>query len=203
MKTALVVIDVQKGMFADPDLPPYEGEAVVGRIAALIERARAEGAPIYFVQHDGGPSHPFHEGKPGFAFHERIAPRGSDDVTVKNHGSAFKNTDLDAKLRKAGVEQLVIAGMQSEYCVDSAVRGAVERGYQGDPRKGLPFDLRHKGSQSWRDRGSRKRDARRQLRRVEDSRRNQVQVMRLPSPVIAGPLSRRSMASFSKFVGNR
>lgn len=127
---ALIVIDVQKAMFANPDIQPYDGEAVVERIARLIARARRSDVPVYFVQHDGGPDDPFHQGKPGFPFHDKLAPLATDDVTVKHHGSAFNSTDFDAKLRRAGVDQLVITGMQSEYCVDSAVRGAVERGYK-------------------------------------------------------------------------
>jgi nicotinamidase-related amidase len=129
MKRALVVIDVQKGMFLEPGLAPLDGEAVVERIAGLIARARESATPVFFIQHDGGLQSPFHPGKPGFAFHEKLAPRPDDDVTVKRYGSAFKETDLDAKLKEAGIGTLIICGMQSEYCVDSAVRGAAERGY--------------------------------------------------------------------------
>jgi nicotinamidase-related amidase len=129
MTKALVVIDVQKGMFANEKSLPFDGEAVVGRIAGLIEKARGQGAPVFFVQHDGGASHPFHPGKPGFAFHDKLTPQPGDDVTVKTKSSAFHGTDLDAKLKRAGVSQLVITGMQSEYCVTSAIRGAYERGY--------------------------------------------------------------------------
>lgn len=127
MTTALIVIDVQKAMF---DFAPYQGEAVVDRIAALVARAREAAAPVFFVQHDGGPGDPFEAGGPGFPFHDKLTPRPDDDVTVKNHGSAFNRTDLDAKLKRAGADTLVICGMQSEYCVDAAVRGAVERGYR-------------------------------------------------------------------------
>lgn len=130
MSKALVVIDVQKGMFGMPDLQPYEGEAVVDRIAELIVRARDARVPIYFVQHDGGPDDNFHPGKPGFPFHAKLTPRTGDNVTVKHHGSAFHDTDLDAKLRKAGIDGLVMCGMQSEYCVDAAVRSAHEHGYK-------------------------------------------------------------------------
>jgi nicotinamidase-related amidase len=130
MATALVVIDVQKGMFAFAGTPPYDGEAVVDRIAALIAKARAANAPVFFVQHDGGPNDPLHRGKPGFAFHDKLAPEPDDDVTVKQRSSAFHGTDFDAKLQRAGISHLVICGMQSEYCVDSAVRGAAERGYR-------------------------------------------------------------------------
>ena len=129
MTQALVVIDVQRGMFQFPDYPPHDGEGTVGRIAGLIAAARQAGAPVFFVQHDGGPESPLHPGLPGFPFHDKLTPQPGDDVTVKVRGSAFHGTDFDAKLKAAGVERLVIAGMQSEYCVDAAVRGAVERGY--------------------------------------------------------------------------
>ena len=131
MATALIVIDVQKGMWAHPDHPPYDGDGVVARIAQLIAKARAAGAPVFYVQHHGEEDgHPFKPGLPGFPFHDAIAPQPGDDVTVKHHSSAFHGTDLDAKLKRAGVDHLVITGMQSEYCVDSAVRGAYERGYK-------------------------------------------------------------------------
>jgi nicotinamidase-related amidase len=129
MTKALVVIDVQKAMFADPALPPYEGEAVVARIRKLIERAREAGVRVFFVQHQGEGDDPLQPGLPGFPFHDALAPRPDDDVTVKRRSSAFHDTDLDAKLRQADVDHLVVTGMQSEFCVDSAVRGAVERGY--------------------------------------------------------------------------
>lgn len=131
MTTALVIIDVQKGMFGGtPGGSPHDGEGVVDRIAGLISRARAAGTPVYYVQHNGGSSHPFHPGSPSFPFHDKLAPRSGDDVTVKQQSSAFHGTEFDAKLRKAGIDHLVVTGMQSEYCVDSAVRGAVERGYK-------------------------------------------------------------------------
>ena len=130
MTKALVVIDVQKATFQIPEFVPLDGEAVVDRIAALIAAAREAGTPVFFVQHDGRPSDPFHPGKPGFPFHDKLTPRAADDVTVKHRGSAFNGTDFDAKLKAASIDTLVICGMQSEYCVDSAVRGAVERGYK-------------------------------------------------------------------------
>ncbi|HEY4125435.1 MAG TPA: cysteine hydrolase family protein [Rhizomicrobium sp.] len=130
MTKALVVIDHQKAMFSNPNMLPYDGEAVTDRITALIAAARDTGTPIFFVQHDGGPEDDFHPGKPGYPFHDKIAPRAGEDVTVKTKSSAFHGTDFDAKLRHAGIDHLVITGMQSEYCVTSAIRGACERGYK-------------------------------------------------------------------------
>jgi nicotinamidase-related amidase len=130
MGSALVVIDHQKVMFENPNLQPFDGAPVTERIAALIATARALGIPIFFVQHDGGPNSAFHPAKPAFAFHDKVAPLPGEDVTVKTKSSAFHGTDFDAKLKRAGIDHLVITGMQSEYCVTSAVRGAYERGYR-------------------------------------------------------------------------
>jgi nicotinamidase-related amidase len=129
MSKALVVIDVQKAMFEDPASQPFDGEAVVDRIAGLIAKARMQGTPVFFVQHDGGSADSFGAGRPGFPFHDKLTPQPGDDVTVKTKSSAFHGTDLDAKLKRAGIDQLIITGMQSEYCVTSAIRGAYERGY--------------------------------------------------------------------------
>jgi nicotinamidase-related amidase len=130
MSKALVVIDHQKAMFSNPSMLPYDGEAVTDRIAALLVAARKTGTPVFFVQHDGGSEDDFHAGKPGYPFHDKITPRAGEDVTVKTKSSAFHGTDFDTKLKRAGIDHLVITGMQSEYCVTSAIRGAYERGYK-------------------------------------------------------------------------
>jgi nicotinamidase-related amidase len=132
MSKALVVIDVQKGMWGNPDYPPYDDRGVLERIAKLIAEARAAGAPVMYVQHHNldEPKHPFKPGLPGYPFHEKIEPEPGDDVTVKHKSSAFHATDLDAKLKARGVDHLVITGMQSEFCVNSTIRGAYERDYK-------------------------------------------------------------------------
>jgi len=132
MSKALVVIDVQKGMWENPDYPPYDDKGVLERIGSLIAKARAAGAPVMYVQHHNvdEPKHPFKPGLPGYPFHDAIAPMAGDDVTVKHKSSAFHGTDFDAKLKARGIDHLVITGMQSEFCVNSTIRGAYERDYK-------------------------------------------------------------------------
>lgn len=130
MSKALVVIDVQKIMFAIPNFQPHDGEAVVDRIAALVSKARASGTPVFFVQHHDPKGEHMKPGAPGFPFVDKLTPQPSDDVTVKTRSSAFHGTDFDARLKAAGIDHLIVTGMQSEYCVDSAIRGAYERGYK-------------------------------------------------------------------------
>jgi nicotinamidase-related amidase len=128
MTKALVIIDVQKIMWENPTHPPYDDEGVVTRIADLKERAKAAGAPVFWVQHRAGDK--MQPGQPGFDFDDRVAPGKDDNVTVKTKSSAFHGTDFDDRLKKAGVDHVVITGMQSEFCVNSAIRGAYERGYK-------------------------------------------------------------------------
>ena len=124
----LLVIDVQQAMFAATE--PYDGRAMLGRIANLISRARAAKAPLFYVQHDGGPGDSFDKNGPGFAYMPEVAPLPGDSVTVKTRSSAFYETALDLSLRAAGVDALVVCGLQTEYCVDTTVRSAFERGYR-------------------------------------------------------------------------
>jgi nicotinamidase-related amidase len=130
MKT-LLIIDVQQGMFSDPGMQPHDGEGVVARLAALLARARAERLPVFFVQHNGTePGHPLAEDGPGFPFRPELAPLAHETVIVKRQCGAFHDTDLEERLRAANVRHLVVGGMMSQYCVDTAVRSAFERGYQ-------------------------------------------------------------------------
>jgi nicotinamidase-related amidase len=124
-----MVVDVQQGMFTLPT-PLHRGEEVVNCIAGLLERARAAGAPVVHIQHDGGPGHVLAKGSPGWPHHPLVAPRTGEIVVEKRNSSAFHDTDLHRRLGEAGVDRLVIAGMQTEMCVDSACRGAKALNYR-------------------------------------------------------------------------
>src|SRR5690348_17723928 len=127
MTSALLVIDVQEGM---QPLSAHDGAGVVSRIASLLERARESDAKVVYVQHDGStePGHPLARGTPGHAIYHGIAPKSGEPVVVKTHCSAFQGTDLDARLKAMNIDHLIVCGMQTEYCVDTTVRAAYERG---------------------------------------------------------------------------
>ena len=129
MTTALLIIDLQQGMFtAGP--APHDGEAVLSRVAGLIERARAKGVPVLHVRHDGGAGDPLARGTPGFEIHPQVAPATGEPVFEKTECNAFHRTGLHDALRRLGVDRLVIAGMQSEYCIDTSCRAAHDLGYR-------------------------------------------------------------------------
>lgn len=127
---ALVVIDVQCGMFADPSMQPFEGEAVVERIAGLIARARQAGTAVIFVRHDGGEGDPLARGTAGFEIRPEIAPLPSEAVVEKRFCSAFQETAFAELLARREITRVTLCGMQTEYCVDTTCRAAFERGFE-------------------------------------------------------------------------
>lgn len=128
MATALLVIDLQRAMF-EGGQTPHDGDGVLVRVTGLIARARAEGVPLIFVQHDGGPGDELEHGRPGWEYHPAVAPAAGERVVEKTRCSAFYRTDLDRVLRDQGIERLVVAGMQTEYCIDTTCRAAHDLGY--------------------------------------------------------------------------
>jgi nicotinamidase-related amidase len=124
-----MLVDVQQGMFDLPS-PLHRGEEVVQRLAGLRARARREGVPVVHIQHDGGPGHVLAKGSAGWPHHPRVAPQPGELIIEKRHSSAFHDTELHRRLQDAGIDRLVIAGMQTEMCVDSACRGAAALDYR-------------------------------------------------------------------------
>jgi nicotinamidase-related amidase len=132
--TALVIIDVQCGILDDPQLArkPQTEQALsetVTRIAELIRRARSASVPILYVQHDGGPGHRLESGTPGWLIRPEIAPWPGETVVHKSSCDSFFGTTLQEELAARHIEQLVIAGCMTQYCVDTTVRRAVSLGY--------------------------------------------------------------------------
>jgi len=58
-----------------------------------------------------------------------IAPADDEIVIPKTSSSVFISTNIDYVLRNLGVKQLVISGMLTDQCVDSAVRDACDMSY--------------------------------------------------------------------------
>lgn len=128
-KTALLVIDVQLGMY-DPQYPVSHGDELLEKIQGLIGRARQAGAPVIFVQHAGGEGDPLHPQEPGWALHPGLGVQPGEPIIHKRYPDSFQETSLQAELQALDVHRLVICGIQTEYCVDTTCRRAFSMGYQ-------------------------------------------------------------------------
>lgn len=127
MPSALLIIDVQRGLF-DTAPRPHEADAVVDRINALAARARASGAPVVFIQHETA-SGALAQGSTGWQLEGRLQVQPGDLYVRKTTPDSFLRTELEPLLRKAGVQQLVVCGYASEFCVDTTVRRAAALGF--------------------------------------------------------------------------
>ncbi|MBK7217759.1 MAG: cysteine hydrolase [Candidatus Promineofilum sp.] len=128
MTIALLLIDAQVNMFA-PD-PVHDGPVVLSRLKELAGRARAAGVPVIFVRHNGGPDDPDAPHTPGWAIHPALAPAADEAIIDKHTPDAFHQTGLAGVLAERGIRRLVLAGMQTEYCIDTTTRRARSLGYE-------------------------------------------------------------------------
>jgi nicotinamidase-related amidase len=151
---ALVVVDVQRD-FGEPERIADYGlspealdvlDATVGRIAALVETARATGVPVVWVELGSDPDRPWRSsnwlhsgdynapmsaaepcivGTVGAQWY-RMNPAPGELRVVKRGYSGFLGTDLEPQLRAAGYDWLTIVGLTSECCVDATAQDAVQ-----------------------------------------------------------------------------
>ncbi len=132
--TALVVVDLQKGIVASPTVQPIEG--IVRQARALADAFRRHGLPVVLVNVAGGaPGRTEQPGNrpptsEGWAdlVPELDAQPGDHRVTKRTWG-AFTGTDLEAFLRSRNVTQVVLAGVATRAGVESTARHAHELGF--------------------------------------------------------------------------
>jgi nicotinamidase-related amidase len=124
---ALVVIDMQSGNFTSD--PVYKAADLLARTKNLIQKARVSKVPIIYVQNNGGRGDPDEYGTAGWKIHPSIAPAEEDILIQKTTPDAFHKTNLSETLESRSIRNVVVAGLQTEYCVDTTCRRAFSLGY--------------------------------------------------------------------------
>ncbi len=125
--SALVVIDVQRGWYLSTP-PPHDAGPTLDRINDLIDRARAAGRPVFFVQHGEAPD--YTPGTPGWELHPGLHREPADAVVPKTACDSFLATTLHHELRARRVETVAVCGAATEFCVDTTIRAAASLGYR-------------------------------------------------------------------------
>lgn len=127
-QTALLILDAQVNMLEGATAVHAAAE-LLAKVRGLISWARRSGATVVYVQNEGGPGDPDQPGTPGWEIHPDIAPRAGDVVIRKASPDAFEGTPLRSELQARGVKDLIIAGMQTELCINATCRSASRFGY--------------------------------------------------------------------------
>ena len=123
-RTALLVIDVQRAF----DLWEAAGRrrnnpGAAARVADLLAAFREARAPVFHVRHRGTrPGSSFLPDGLGYAAKDEAREAPGEPVVVKEVNSAFTGTDLEARLRAAGVRSVVVCGATTNHCVETTTR---------------------------------------------------------------------------------
>jgi nicotinamidase-related amidase len=127
LNTAVLVIDMQQGLCVGPDAA-HDCAGTIQRINAVTQRARAAGAPVIFIQHESRTGYLEH-GSADWQLADGLEVQAKDLRVRKTTPDAFLGTELHALLQERGVQELVVCGMHSEFCVDTTTRKALALGY--------------------------------------------------------------------------
>lgn len=146
-KQALIVVDVQNDFCPGGKLAVAHGDEVVAPLNELIEKFLQRGDPVYksrdwhppetkhFEKYGGTwPPHCVQNTK-GAEFHPQLKDDPRIHVISKGLGdtdcySAFDETDLAAQLRDEGVEELLVGGLATDYCVKATVLAGLKQGFK-------------------------------------------------------------------------
>ena len=127
MPVKLLVIDVQNAVYT-PAL--YAFDAFTENLTRLMQAARSTGTEVIFIRHDDGAGEPLSPGNAGFEIAAPFAPLSGERIFDKNVNSPFRSSGLTEYLRGCGEDTLMLAGLQTEYCVDAAVKCGFEHGFR-------------------------------------------------------------------------
>jgi nicotinamidase-related amidase len=149
-KTALIVVDLQKGIINSPFVHPVAG--VIERTCALLDAFRQRDLPVVLVNVAGGA--PGRTEQPrrystlpeGFSdLIPELDRQASDIVVTKRTWGAFASTDLEAQLKANGVTHVVVSGVATGTGVEATARQAYEQGFNVTLALDAMTDVRPEG----------------------------------------------------------
>lgn len=118
----LLVVDVQVGVMAEV----WQAPRVTANVALALARARAQGVPVIWVQHQ---NQELQAGTPAWQWVPELQPAADELLIAKQYNSAFEDTPLEAQLAARGATHIVLAGAASNWCIRATAYGALDRGF--------------------------------------------------------------------------
>lgn len=128
--TALIIIDVQQAL-AGPTYGKLNNPLAEENIVRLLASWRKKGLPVFHIQYISPRlASPFHRDAAGSKIKESVNPGPGETLIVKHFESAFMKTDLEERLRKANLENLIFVGFYTDQCVAATVKTANNLGFK-------------------------------------------------------------------------
>ncbi|GAA0701666.1 cysteine hydrolase family protein [Paraclostridium ghonii] len=122
----LLVVDTQK-LITNEKLYNFHG--FVSNIEKLIDIARKNHIEVIYVRHDDGDESELTKGSKGFEIYEKFKPCNEEKIFDKKVNSAFKNTGLLEYLRSKKEKDIIVVGLQTDYCIDATIKCGFEHGF--------------------------------------------------------------------------
>ena len=126
-RTALLIIDVQHAL-CHGEYAGFEADRVIANINLVSERMREAGGFVVIIQHES-PTGEFMRGADGWQLARGLTTAPTDVIVPKTATDSFHKTTLQSILQERGITDLIICGLQSEFCVDTTTRRALALGY--------------------------------------------------------------------------
>jgi len=126
--TALLVIHTQMAFFQAPK-PLYQGDMVVASIKSLIEKAHKANVPVIYIQENATGDLEWMNSTPFWNIHPELTPTPADAVLQQWEADVFADQSLQRELDARGVSKLVVAGLQTEHCINNTCRNGAALGY--------------------------------------------------------------------------
>lgn len=121
-KGVLLVVDVQVDVMSEA----WDAPRIIQNVVRAVERARAQGVPVIWVQHSDDE---LVYGSPGWQWVPELVPAEGETLIHKHFNSSFEQTTLEDQLAKVGATHIVLAGAATNWCIRATAYGALDRGY--------------------------------------------------------------------------
>jgi streptothricin hydrolase len=126
---ALLVIDAQVNMF-DPAAPVYQADRILKTLRQLIGMAHRTELQVVFIRNNGSPGEVDEPGTPGWEIHPKLRQFGGDIIIDKWTPDSFFQTGLEKALAQRKIGELLLCGMQTDFCIVTTCQSAVAKGYK-------------------------------------------------------------------------
>ncbi|MGE5628399.1 MAG: cysteine hydrolase family protein [Solirubrobacterales bacterium] len=122
----LLVVDTQKLITNDK---LYKFNIFAANVKKLIRGARNNNIEVIYVRHDDGPGSELTKGTEGFEIYSEFEPLDGEKIFDKDVNSSFKGTGLLEYLKAKDEKDIIISGLQTDYCIDATIKCGFEHGY--------------------------------------------------------------------------
>ena len=122
----LLVVDTQKLI---TNISLYNFTMFVSNVKKLIKAARENKVEVIYIRHDDGEGEKLTKGTDGFEIYEEFAPEKDEKIFDKTVNSPFKDTGLLEYLTEKQIKQVIVVGLQTDYCIDATVKCGFEHGF--------------------------------------------------------------------------